>query len=143
MNRQQELEYNLAGPCGFYCGTCRHYLARSKGLLEEKNLKHGCKGCRLQTKICAWVRRDCVLLRKHHIDFCFECADFPCEKLRQFDRRHVRDDHISPIENLRRIQQLGAAGWLKEQEEMWRCPECGGNLCVIDRTCYDCGYTFS
>jgi len=33
MSHQKILEINLAGPCGFYCGTCRHYLARAKGLL--------------------------------------------------------------------------------------------------------------
>ena len=36
MSPQQCHEINLAGPCGFYCGTCRHYLARAKGLLQEK-----------------------------------------------------------------------------------------------------------
>jgi hypothetical protein len=132
-------ELNLAGPCGFYCGTCRHYLARAKGLLKEKNLKDGCKGCRVQDKKCAWVKRDCVLLRKHQITFCFECPEFPCENLQKFDERHIRDDQLSPIANLLRIKEVGAAQWLKEQEEAWRCPKCGGNVCVIDRQCYDCG----
>lgn len=97
MNDPQDPELNLAGPCGFYCGTCRHYLARSKGLLKkEKHLKDGCKGCRAQDKKCAWVKRDCVLLRKHQIAFCFECPDFPCENLKKFDERHIRDDQLAP-----------------------------------------------
>jgi hypothetical protein len=58
MNYPDNHAIHLAGPCGFYCGTCRHYLARAKGLLKEKNLKHGCRGCRAQDKKCAWVKRD-------------------------------------------------------------------------------------
>ena len=140
MSHQKFLEINLAGPCGFYCGTCRHYLARAKGLLKEKNLKHGCQGCRLQDKKCAWVKRDCALLRKKQIAFCYECKDFPCANLKEFDQRHRRDDKLSPIDNLLRIKKIGAEQWLKEQEDKWRCPQCGGNICIIDRECYDCEY---
>ena len=140
MDRQRSDEINLAGPCGFYCGICRHYLARTKGLLWEKNLKHGCRGCRIQDKNCAWVKKDCVLIRKNQIAFCFECEDFPCDDLIKFDQRHQRDDNLSPIENLLRIKEIGVERWLEEQEDEWRCPRCGGNICVIDRECYDCGY---
>jgi hypothetical protein len=133
-------EMNLAGPCGFYCGTCRHYLARAKGLLREKKLKHGCRGCRIQDKNCAWVKRDCALLRKKQIDFCFECNEFPCANLGKFDERHRRDDGVSPIANLLRIQKIGVERWLEEQAGEWRCSQCGGTICVIDRQCYDCEY---
>ena len=138
MDNQKLHEINLAGPCGFYCGTCRHYLARSKGLLKEKNLKHGCKGCRIQNKNCAGVKKDCELLRKNQIEFCFECKDFPCANLKKLDQRHVRDDQISLIDNLLRIQKIGAEQWLIEQEDQWSCPNCGGNISVMDRECYDC-----
>ncbi|MBN1315360.1 MAG: DUF3795 domain-containing protein [Anaerolineales bacterium] len=143
MNHQDINDINLAGPCGFYCGTCRHYLARAKGLLQERNLKHGCKGCQLQDKKCAWVKRDCVLLRKKQILFCYECNDFPCANLQKLDQRHVRDDNVSLIDNLLRIKTIGPGQWLVEQAEKWKCPQCGGNLCVIDRECYDCGYKFA
>ncbi|UCE73833.1 MAG: DUF3795 domain-containing protein [Methanomassiliicoccales archaeon] len=140
MNRQKSQELNLAAPCGMYCGTCRHYLARKMGLLKERNLKHGCKGCRIQDKNCAWVKKDCSLLRKKRIDFCFECKDFHCCNLKKLDERHLRDDNISLIDNLIRINRIGPKKWLLEQEELWTCPKCGGHLCVIDKECYDCGY---
>jgi hypothetical protein len=130
---------NLAGPCGFYCGTCRHYLARAKGLLKEKNLKHGCQGCRAQDKKCAWVKRDCVLLRKNQVAFCYECQEFPCANLQELDRRHVQDDQISLLDNLLRIQSIGVEAWLVEQAQAWSCPSCGGSVCVMGRECYDCG----
>jgi len=130
---------NLAGPCGFYCGTCRHYLARAKGRLKEKNLKHGCKGCRVQDKNCAWVKKGCESLRKKRIAFCYECEAFPCANLEKLHQRHVRDDNVSLLDNLERIRTVGAQQWLAEQQERWRCPGCGGSVCVMDRQCYDCG----
>ena len=137
MNKTQEI--NLAGPCGIYCGACRHYLARTKGLLKEKKLKHGCLGCRVQDKKCSWVKRDCALLSKKAVNFCFECGEFPCANLRKLNQRHVRDDDMSIIANLRRIKKIGAEAWLKEQEAEWRCPACGGCICFTDTVCYDCG----
>jgi len=125
MNGEKFEEINLAAPCGFYCGTCRHYLARAKGLLKEKNLKHGYKGCRIQDKNCAFIKKDCALTRKHEIEFCFECDNFPCENLIKLNQRHYRDDNLRMIDDLRMIKKIGAKQWLKEQEEMWRCTKCG------------------
>jgi hypothetical protein len=140
MGNQEFSKINLVGPCGFYCGTCRQYLAREKGLLKQKKLKHGCKGCRIQDKNCTWIKRDCALVRKKQITFCHECKEFPCANLTKLDQRHIRDDNLSLIDNLLQIKKIGAEQWIKEQEELWKCPRCGGNLCVIDRECYDCGY---
>jgi hypothetical protein len=126
-------ELNLAGPCGFYCGTCSHFLARSKGMLAEKHLKHGCKGCRIQDKQCAWVKKDCSLLRKHQVTFCFECPAFPCSNLRQLDARHRRDDNMSLIENSPH-REVGPELWLLEQVKM-EMPQVWWQPCVIDREC--------
>jgi hypothetical protein len=93
----------------------------------------------VQDKKCAWVKRDCALLRKKQITFCFECPDFPCANLQELDRRHVQDDQISLVGNLLRIQSVGVEAWLVEQEQAWSCPSCGGSVCVMDRECYDCG----
>jgi hypothetical protein len=122
MVRLDSQKMNLAAPCGFYCGTCRHYLAQSKGLLEEKGLKAGCQGCRIKDKNCAFIKKDCALIRKKEIDFCYECNNFPCENLIKLNQRHLRDDNISMIDNLRRIEKIGAAKCLKEQEKKWSCP---------------------
>jgi len=138
-NKKEFDEINLAAPCGFYCGTCRHYLARAKGLLEEKKLKHGCRGCRIQDKNCAWVKKDCSLLRRKQIEFCFQCDEFPCINLKELDGRHLRDDKVSLIANLMRIKKAGAKKWLEEQAGQWRCHRCGGDICVMDKECYDCG----
>ena len=110
--------------------------------MKHKKLKHGCKGCRIQDKKCAWVKKDCALLRRREVTFCFECVEFPCDNLRELDQRHIHADGVSLIDNLLRIREIGAEPWLREQEDTWSCPECGGALYIVDRECCDCGYGF-
>ena len=33
---EDKMDYELAAPCGLYCGTCRQYLLLKKDLLEER-----------------------------------------------------------------------------------------------------------
>ena len=42
-------------------------------------------------------------------------------------------------ENLKRIEEIGLEKWLQEQKELYTCPECGGEICLHDNECYDCG----
>ena len=133
------MKNNLAAPCGMYCGTCRSYLLLKKDLFEERGYKSGCTGCRIRNKKCAFIRRDCPKLRKNEIDFCFECNQFPCSKLKKLDNRYKEKTYVSFIENLKRNNQVGVEKWLKEQEELYKCPDCGGKICLHDTECYDCG----
>lgn len=129
---------NLAAPCGMYCGSCRHYLARENGLLKEKGLKTGCEGCRARNKNCAFIKKSCSRIRKD-IRFCSECNDFPCENLSKLNRRYVDKYGVSLTDNLLRIKDIGAEKWLIEQQDKWKCPRCGGTICVHDDECYGCG----
>lgn len=79
------VDNNLAAPCGIYCGACRQYLLWKKDLLEERGYKIGCKGCRVRNKKCTFIRRDCPALRKKELEFCYECENFPCQKLQKLD----------------------------------------------------------
>jgi len=133
------LDNNLAAPCGIYCGACRQYLLLKKNLLEERGYKTGCKGCRIRNKKCAFIRRDCALLRNKEISFCYECDEFPCQKLQKIDSQYQEKYYVNLINNLNRIKKIGFEKWLKEQEKLYTCPECGGEICVHDAECYDCG----
>ena len=130
---------NLAAPCGIYCGMCLQYLALKKGLLKEKGLKLGCKGCRIRNKNCTFIRRDCSKLRKKEIEYCYECKDMPCNNLKRIDKIYIDRYSLSLIKNLRRIEEIGVKSWLQEQKELYTCPECGGEICIHDEECYDCG----
>lgn len=133
------VDNNLAAPCGIYCGACRQYLLWKKDLLEERGYKQGCKGCRIRNKNCAFIRRDCPTLRKKEIDFCYECDQFPCQKLKKIDTHYQEKYSVNMVKNLKRIEEIGVEKWLQEQEELYTCPECGGEICVHDAECYDCG----
>jgi len=132
-------EKNLAAPCGIYCGACRSYLLLKKDILEERGYKQGCKGCRIRHKNCAFIRRDCPALKKNEIEFCYECDKFPCQNLQKIDALYVERYSVNMIGNLKRIQEIGAKGWLKEQEKLYTCPQCEGEICIHDAECYDCG----
>ena len=133
------VDNNLAAPCGIYCGACRQYLLWKKDLLEERGYKQGCKGCRIRNKNCAFIRRDCPTLRKKEIDFCYECDQFPCQKLQKIDTHYQEKYSVNMVKNLKRIEEIGVEKWLQEQKELYICPECGGEICVHDAECYDCG----
>jgi predicted RNA-binding Zn-ribbon protein involved in translation (DUF1610 family) len=131
-------DLNLAAPCGMYCGACRHYLARLKGLLKEKGLKKGCPGCRATDRICSRIKRGCRPLRKKEIPFCGECGSFPCASLNRLDERYRTRYEMSLIENLTKIREAGVETWLGQQRKRFTCPNCGDVICIHDGTCYVC-----
>jgi uncharacterized OB-fold protein len=48
---------------------------------------------------------------------------------------------MSMIKNLRYVQTNGIKKFLKNEQEKWKCPACGGIICVHNKTCYDCRQT--
>lgn len=136
------VDNNLAAPCGIYCGFCRQYLLLKKDLLEERGYKIGCKGCRIRNKNCAFIRRDCSALRKKELDYCYECEQFPCQHLQKIDSMYQERYSVNMVENLRRIKKIGVEKWLQEQKKLYSCRECGGEICIHDSECYDCGLKY-
>jgi len=137
------VDNNLVAPCGIYCGACRQYLLWKKDLLEERGYKMGCKGCRIRNKNCAFIRRDCPALKKKELDYCYECEQFPCQKLQKIDSQYQERYSVNLVENLKRIEETGVEQWLQEQKRLYTCPECGGEICVHDAECYDCGLKYN
>ena len=133
------MKNNLAAPCGIYCGACRQYLLKEKNQFEKRGYKTGCMGCRIRNKKCSMIRRNCPELLENKIEFCHECDGFPCSNLEKLDNKYRKKYYVSLIDNLRRIREIGAEKWLKEQEELYTCSSCGGQICIHDEECYDCG----
>ena len=132
-------EKNLAAPCGVYCGACRSYLLLKKDLIEERGYKSGCNGCRIRNKKCSYIKRDCALIRKNEIEFCYECDAFPCSNLKRLDEMYSKRYGVSQIKNLKRLQEVGFEQWIQEKEKLYQCLDCGGEICVHDAECFDCG----
>jgi hypothetical protein len=106
---------NLAAPCGLYCGACIAYLVSKT-----------CHGCMCTCGNCdaKSLRKKCRIhsccFKRHNIEACCKCKDFPCSLLTQFCHDPVWTTHSTVIENLRRRKKLGTDKWLEEQARTWR-----------------------
>ena len=131
-----ELLPELIAPCGMNCGICVAYFGYT---MEGKKRKHSCNTCRLRESRCAFIKQQCEKLATKQIEYCFECAGFPCENLKTLDKRYRNIYGMSMIENLIYIKENGIEQFLKNEQERWKCPNCGGIICVHNKICYTCG----
>jgi len=129
---------DLIAPCGMNCGICSAYLAYSRKIPRKKGKIIHCIGCRPRNKQCAFLKGYCTKLRDSKIGFCFECSDFPCYQLSRLDERYKKNFGMSMIENLKEIRSEGIQEFLKNQREKYRCPKCGGVICIHNKKCFDC-----
>jgi hypothetical protein len=136
--RKREFVPELIAPCGMNCGICIAFFGYT---LKDEKRKRPCNTCRSRDSRCAFLKKRCDELATKQIEYCFECTGFPCQKLRTLDRRYRERYGTSMIENLRHIQANGVKQFLKNEQERWKCPVCGGIICVHNRTCYSCSYT--
>jgi hypothetical protein len=132
------MEEILIAPCGMNCALCANYLAMKLDLRKTGIQKMYCAGCRPRGKNCAFMKRSCELIGEGKIQFCHECINFPCDRLKRLDKRYRTKYHMSMIENLTYIKEQGMEKFLKEQEARWRCPDCGGVICCHNGICYGC-----
>ena len=56
---------------------------------------------------------------------------------------YVKRYGVNLVANLERLREIGEEKWVKEQIEFYKCPECGGEICVHDDECYDCGLKYN
>ena len=120
-------------PCGMNCSTCLAYL----------RTKNTCGGCR-ESDEAIWpsclkcIVRSCEHLEKTESKFCYECQKFPCRRIKQLDKRYRTRYHVSFIENLLIIKNNGLEKFIQTETEKWRCPSCGGTICVHRWGCLKC-----
>jgi hypothetical protein len=129
----------LVAPCGMNCAICSAYLAMKYDLKREGIMRMYCAGCRPRGKNCAFMKKSCEKLGKGLIKYCFECADFPCPRLKHLDKRYRTFYRMSMIENLESIREHGITLFLEKEAAKWRCPDCGGVICCHNGICFSCG----
>lgn len=123
----------LIAPCGMNCGICMAYL-------REKNR---CPGCSSEDPNKPVACQDCIIkkcetIKTNESGFCFECAQFPCRRLKQLDKRYRTNYGMSMLENLEIIKTEGISALLTREEEKWTCPECGRTISCHQGFCYHC-----
>jgi len=132
------MDESLIAPCGMNCALCVSYLAMQNDLARQGFHRKYCPGCLPRGKNCVHMRDACDLLGKGQVRFCFECTDFPCQRLKALDLRYRTKYHMSMIENLQSIQAQGMERFLEEQAERWRCQTCGGTISCHNGLCLSC-----
>jgi len=128
----------LIAPCGMNCSVCANYLAMQNDLKKKGFHKSYCSGCRPRGKNCAHMSKQCDLLGKGLVSFCYECGDFPCRRLKALDKRYRTFYHMSMIENLVFIKEHGIESFLEKETEKWKCPECGDVISCHNGVCFRC-----
>jgi hypothetical protein len=113
----------LTAPCGIDCFNCELYEENitdefQKMMVQKTGKKQSeisCKGCR-QTG-CVLLPGECATskcVKEKNLEFCFECSDFPCQKLSPCKEGADRYPHNLKLYNLCRIQLLGIEKWSLE-----------------------------
>ncbi len=126
-------------PCGMNCGACSAYLAFSHGIPRKRGAISHCSGCRARNKSCAYLKGACKRLSSGRVSFCYECREFPCQRLRSIDRRYRTIYGTSLIDNLVEIRDLGMGTFLKNQTDRYLCPKCGqAAVSIHNRKCFRC-----
>ncbi|HAS74908.1 MAG TPA: hypothetical protein DCS67_12255 [Clostridiales bacterium UBA8960] len=97
-------QYETLSLCGMYCGGCKNYKknANCMGCRNEKDLLEDCP-----TRAC------CIAKGLLH---CGLCDAFPCKILSDFYNDGAAH-RAKAYENMVKIIEIGADGWLSEQED--------------------------
>lgn len=143
----KETGFELAAPCGLYCGNCEIYRAYKDDdfdalaeYAKEMNLpldQVRCEGCRTEFNM-FWCP-ECDVRKcndKRGLAFCFECSDFPCIALIEFNEQAPH--HSLCIENLEKMAEIGVDRWLEAQDYKWRCPVCKTKVTYYTEECPNC-----
>jgi hypothetical protein len=133
-----DIKKEMIAPCGMNCALCVSYQSGKYELSNKGINRKACPGCILRGKHCTHMSKHCSKAAKGEYRFCFECGDYPCERLKALDKRYSEKYHMSMIENLNYIRDNGIDAFLKEQSEKWKCPDCGDIICCHNGLCLNC-----
>jgi hypothetical protein len=117
-------EYEKIAPCGIDCFNCELYFEKItpfwvERMTQMKNMSPEnvpCKGCRTE-KRCKFHEGDCDTyncVAEKGVDFCFECAEFPCNRLQPLREGADIYPHNIKIFNLSKMKSQGIDAWLNE-----------------------------
>lgn len=127
---------NELAPCGVYCGACPSFGKSCKGCgsndLDQKR----------PSKFCCKIRSCCY--HDHQLDFCIECAMYPCslmtKKLFTSHRGDLRYTYRHEIPHIfAQLKWMSLDQYLEFQKKRWKCNSCGGTIHFYHYKCDTCG----
>lgn len=119
-------------PCGVNCDLC----------LGFKRIKNKCIGCNnignkpYHCTVCSI--KNCIEKKSNTNLLCGDCSKFPCKRIKNLDKRYSTKYGESPIQNLKKIKNIGVRKFIKLEKEKWKCKKCGQLLCVHRNICLNC-----
>lgn len=140
------MEYRYDSVCGLFCGACDVLLANKANQLEEmaklENMSvadlrcHGCKSVVNAVYCIDCDMRLCAIKKK--IEYCFQCDDFPCARLQDFNNDRC-PHHSVVLNNLNIMKNKGVEQWINQQKTRWSCTKCGCAFSYYMKNCSNCG----
>ncbi len=138
----------LAAVCGLFCPVCTLFIgtkeepARLQAYADRLHIPVGeleCHGCR-SDKRGFFCRSHCKMTKcakEKGIDFCIECADYPCPELTAFQAQLPHRKELWKSQE--RIKEVGFEKWYEEMTAHYSCPSCGTLNSAYDMACRSCG----
>jgi hypothetical protein len=130
-----EINETYIAPCGMNCRLC----------MANQREKNKCNGCRNESAIQyktkgsnSCVIKNCPVILSSSSGFCYECSNYPCQRLKQLDKRYQGKYHMSMLKNLDYIGEFGIDAFLHNEENRWKCRTCGNIVCVHKHMCLEC-----
>ncbi|UCC16670.1 MAG: DUF3795 domain-containing protein [Dehalococcoidales bacterium] len=125
----------MTAPCGLDCFNCIYYLANeseeARQQLERDTRLNGipvelmlCQGCRNQKGVLDSHKHffnrsgPCYVYKctsEKNINFCYECADFPCDHLHPRADRSTQLPHNIKVFDLCLIKKMGLDSWAENK----------------------------
>lgn len=125
---------DLIAACGMNCGLCIGHLREKQPCggcfkIDDVHKPKVCRSCKIV---------NCEYLSETGSGFCYDCKKYPCTRLKNLDKRYKSKYRMSMLENLAYIKMHGFEAFLKNEEERWKCNECGAGLSVHRDFCLNC-----
>ena len=132
MKMPKNTDEKMIAPCGVNCLACSAHL----------DDKRPCPGCRASIeKITRKSCRNCEIKKcayEKDLQWCFECSEFPCAKIKSLDQRYQKNYHVSLVQN-GTDARADMAAFLTAQQEYFTCKSCGGVIDQHRQRCSECG----
>jgi hypothetical protein len=129
------MEFIQDGYCGLYCGACPDFLDTQAGMVRK------CCGCKSNINNPEWCSicniKSCARERK--IDFCYQCGEYPCIKLKSFIEDINYPYHQEVTGYMKIIEREGKDIWAEKMKTRWSCQKCKRAVSWWEPTCKECG----
>ncbi|MBQ8831557.1 MAG: DUF3795 domain-containing protein [Oscillospiraceae bacterium] len=121
-----------ASICGLFCGACPAFPEECHGCFSDF-VRSCCKNCNTHGFL------DCAA--NHGVTRCYECGEFPCDKLKEFSIKPVINgicNHANVIPDSLRMKEIGVSAWVSEKITEHLCPKCGRLINWFEMNTHNC-----